>query len=89
MGERTEALMRIVVGIITGLILGLWKIVIQVLVIIHWFIALITGERIKDLADFCELWNTQVYKFLRYMAFVTNERPFPFNPLGRSISKFK
>ena len=32
--------------------------------------------------------NTQVYIFIRYMTFVTNERPFPFNGLTKSMSKF-
>jgi len=31
MSERTEALMRIVVGIISGIIMGLWKALIQIM----------------------------------------------------------
>ena len=87
--ERAEALMRIVVGIISGIILGLWKALIQILVIVHWVITIITGERNKDIAEFSEIWNTQIYIFLRYMTFVTNKRPFPFNNLEKSMSKFE
>lgn len=89
MGERIEALMRIVVGIISGIILGLWKVLIQILGIVHWVMAIITGKRNKDIAEFSEIWNTQIYIFLRYMTFVTNERPFPFESLAKNISKFK
>ncbi len=88
MAERTEALMRIVVGIISGLVLGLWKALIQIIVLVLWFIAIFTGKRNKDLANFCEIWNTQVYIFLRYITFVSNERPFPFNSLGENMSQF-
>ena len=89
MSERTEALMRIVVGIVSGIIFGLWKALIQILGIVHWIIAIITGKRNKDLAEFSEIWNTQIYIFLRYMTFVTNERPFPFESLTKNMSKFK
>ena len=87
-GERGEALLRIVVGIVTGIILGVWRILIKLLVVVHLIYAVITGKRIKDLADFCEIWNTQVYIFLKYITFVTNERPFPFTPLRKNVTKF-
>ncbi len=89
MSERIEALMRIVVGIVSGIILGLWKALVQVLAVVNWIVVIITGERNKGMADFCEIWNTQVYIFLRYMTFVTNERPFPFEKLDKNMSKFK
>jgi len=81
--------MRILVGIVSGIILGLWKGLIQLLGIVHWFIVIFTGRRNRDLAEFSEIWNTQIYIFLRYMTFVTNERPFPFNSLTKNFSKFK
>ena len=88
MSERSEALMRIVVGIVAGIIIGVWKVVIKIIVLVHFFVALISNKRNKDLADFCEYWNTYVYKYLRYMTFVTNEKPFPFSKLGKNMSKF-
>jgi len=84
MTERTEAWMRVVVGIISGLIIGIWKGLIQIIAIIHWIIVLFTGKRNKDLARFCNIWNTQVYKYIRYMTMTTNERPFPFSSLGKN-----
>jgi len=88
MTERTEALMRILVAIISGIVLSLWRALIKIIVIVHWFAVIITGKRNKDLGDFSEIWNTQAYIFLRYMTFVSNKRPFPFNPLDKSLSKF-
>ena len=87
MSERLEALLRIIVGIISGIILGLWKVIVQVVVVIHWFYVLVTGERNKELAKFCNMWDTYVYNFVRYMTFTTNKRPFPFNSLGKNIEK--
>ncbi len=88
MDERLEALMRILVGIVSGIILGLWKGLVQVLAIVLWLVALVAGKRIKGIAEFCEIWNTQVYVYLRYMTFVSNKRPFPFSALEKNLSKF-
>ena len=89
MSERKEALMRIVIGVASGLILGLWKVLVQIVTIINFIMTLITGDRNKGLAEFCETWNTQAYIFLRYMTFVQNKRPFPFEPIGKEISHFE
>jgi hypothetical protein len=88
MGERKEAWMRIVVIIISGIILKLWGALVGILSIINWFIVIFTKKRNKDLAEFSETWNTQTYVFIRYLTFVTNERPFPFKSLTKNISKF-
>ncbi|MDP2925498.1 MAG: DUF4389 domain-containing protein [Nanoarchaeota archaeon] len=87
--ERKEALMRIVVLIISGIILIVWKSLIVVLVVLQFLIALIAGKRIKSIALFSEIWNTQIYIFFRYMTFVTNKRPFPFASLEPQMSKFE
>ena len=87
--ERVEALVRIVVGIVSGIILEIWKVLIQILGVVHWFIAIITGKRNEGIAEFSEIWNTQIYVYLRYMTFVNNERPFPFSAMSKNMSKFE
>jgi len=86
-GERKEAWFRIIVAIVTGIILGLWKGLIQILVVVHWLIVVFSGKRNKDLAEFSEYFNTELYKFIRYITFVSNKRPFPFTALEK-ISRF-
>ncbi len=88
MSERVEILMRVVVAIVTGVILSVWKWLILALGVINWIFTLFAGRRLKDLADLCEVWNTQTYIFIRYMTLITNERPFPFRSLTKNISKF-
>jgi hypothetical protein len=87
-GERKEAWFRIIVAIVTGIILNVWKGLIAVLSILHWIIVVFSGKRNKSLAEFSEYFNTELYKFTRYMTFVSNERPFPFSSLGK-MSKFQ
>lgn len=86
--EKREAWFRILVFIVTGIILMVWRYLIFVLIIVNWFIVLFSGKRNKELALFCEYWNTEWYKFIRYMTFVSNKRPFPFSKMER-ISRFK
>lgn len=85
--ERKEAWFRIIVVIVTGIILGIWKSLIVILGIVNFFITIFSKKRNKALAEFCEYWNTESYKYIRYLTFVTNKRPFPFSTMER-ISKF-
>ncbi|MEK6983086.1 MAG: DUF4389 domain-containing protein [Nanoarchaeota archaeon] len=85
MTERKEAWMRIVVGIVSGIILSLWKTLIIALSIFHWIYAIFADKRNKGLAEFSNVWTTQAYRFIRYMTFTTNSRPFPFSDLGKPI----
>jgi hypothetical protein len=86
-GERKEAWFMIIVLIVSGIILGFWWGLIKIITLIHWFVVVFSGKRNKDLALFCEYFNTEAYKFIRYMTFVSNKRPFPFTKLER-MSKF-
>lgn len=83
--ERKEAFMRILVGIVSGIILELWGYLVVVVAIFHWLYVIFTGRRSKEIARFCNIWVCQVYKFFRYMSFATNERVFPFAELGKEI----
>jgi len=85
--EKKEAWFRIVVFIIGGIILAVWRYLIFLFAILNWFIVVFGGKRNKELAMFSEYFNTELYKFMRYLTFMSNERPFPFTSMER-ISKF-
>lgn len=87
-GERKEAWFRIIVTVVTGILLGIWKALIFIIVIVHWIIVVFSGKRNKGMAEFCEYWNTEVYRFFKYLTFITNERPFPFTNMQK-LGKFK
>lgn len=87
MSERTEAIMRIIVGLITGLILEVWGFITMAVVLLHWFYALFTNKRSKYLAEFANKWVTVTYQWARYVSFTTNKRPFPFSDFGKDIEK--
>ena len=87
-GERKELLWRIFVAIVSGIILGVWRYLVGVLALINFFIVLFSGRRNKEMADFCEYWNSEAYRYTRYLTFETNERPFPFTSMKR-LGKFE
>jgi len=86
--ERKEALMRILVCIISGIILKVWNVLVVILALVNWLITIISGKRNRELANFCEYWNTEFYKFARYLTSESNIRPFPFSNVER-MSKFQ
>ena len=87
--ERLEALMRIVVAIVSGIILGIWRYFVAAISFINFLVIFVTGKRMKQLAGMGELWNSQWYTFQRYMIFQSNARPFPFSDLKGRMSKFE
>ena len=86
--ERKEAWFRIIVLIVSGIILSLWRYLIFIVAIVNWFTVVFSGKRMKELAEFSEYWNTEIYKFVKYVTFISNTRPFPFTTMER-ISKFQ
>lgn len=86
--ERKEAWFRIIVAVISGIILALWRYLIYAFAIINWFIVVFSGKRNEELAMFSEYWNTELYKYTRYLTFVSNKRPFPFSEMER-MSQFE
>ena len=87
--ERREAIIRLPVALVSGIALGLWKILVELVLLAHWFLVVITGRRNLDLANFSNSWITEYYRFVRYMYFTTNERPFPFTPRRKVIEPVK
>ena len=85
--ERKEAWFRIIVAIISGIILAVWKVLIVIFTMLNWIIVVFSGKRNKSLAELSEYWNTEIYKYVRYLTFVSNKRPFPFSDAER-MSKF-
>lgn len=83
MSERKQAWMRILVGIVSGIILYFWGIAVAAAAIIHWLIVVFSGKRKKRFAEFCEPWNTETYKYYRYLTFVSDKKPFPFSDIER------
>ena len=80
---RGEVWMRIPVLIISGIILSVWKWLIYLFILINFVYGIFSGKKIKEISNLSGIWNIQVYYFLRYITFVANERPFPFEKLKK------
>jgi hypothetical protein len=75
MGERAEALLRIPLGIVYGVILSVIEFVVGLVVLIQFFYTLILGRRHEGMARFANKYASLYYHTLRYSNFATNERP--------------
>ncbi|NJF24937.1 DUF4389 domain-containing protein [Thermococcus sp. Bubb.Bath] len=75
MGERVEALLRIPLAIVYGVILYVLGLAVGLVVLIQFFYTLILGKRHKGMARFANNYASLRYHILRYSSFATNERP--------------
>ncbi len=75
MGERVEALLRIPLAIVYGLILRVLAIVVGIVAIVQFFYTLILGERHRGLARFANAYSSFHFHVNRYLLFATNEKP--------------
>ncbi|EEB74071.1 DUF4389 domain-containing protein [Thermococcus sp. AM4] len=75
MGERIEALLRIPLGILYGIILYILNIVVGIVVFLQFFHTLILGRRHEGMARFANQYASFQYHVNRYTGFATNERP--------------
>ena len=64
--ERKEAWFRIIVAIISGIVLSIWKALIQILAIVNWLITIFSGKRNKGLAHFPLYSDTAFAVFLSF-----------------------
>ena len=87
--SRKETWMRIIVLIVSGIVLGLWKVVVSFITVLHWLVVLFTNKRSQVIASFANQWIAAWYQFVLYLAFVTNKRPFPFGHLKKPMDKFE
>ena len=82
-GERIELLWRLLIFVVTGIILEVWAYLVLMVAIINFFIVLFSGNPDKKLTNFSEYFNTELYRYARYITFSTNERPFPFTEMKK------
>ena len=85
--EQQEALWRILIFFISGIIITVWMYLAFILSLINVIYTLIKNSRHKEIAEFTEYFNTELYKFSRYISGISNQRPFPFSNVER-MSKF-
>lgn len=85
--ERKEALIRVPVIIIGWIIMDLWAALVTFVCVVHWAYALVTSERHKGLSKFSNYFIAYMYSFVRYAAFASNKRPFPWEKFPRMVEK--
>lgn len=81
--ERKEAWMRIPVCIVSGFILDIWGFFVFIFAIVQLIIVLVEGKKNKEFLNLCKNYVAQVYVFMKYITFISNERPFPFADLAK------
>ena len=79
--QTNDILWRLLVFIISGIVLDIWGWVVFIFLLVNWFIVIFSGKRNNDIGMFSNYWAAEVQRFVKYLSFETNEKPFPFNEL--------
>lgn len=87
--ERIEALIRIPLAILYAIIWYCLGIIVGVLALVQFVVVLIRGKRINRISKFQNGATMYVYTNLRYLLFISNERPFPFSDLRKPFEKIE
>jgi len=85
--KKREAWMRIPVFIISGFILHIWGFFIFCFALVQFILILIKNKKEKELSKMCGVYLIQLYVFVRYVTFLSDKRPFPFEDLEKEIKK--
>lgn len=87
--DKGEVWMRLPVFIVSGIILNVWGFFILCFAIAQLILILLEGKRNKELLEMCNIYLIQLYVFIKYVVFLSEERPFPFGDLKKEIEKSK
>jgi len=80
--KRAENILwRLLVFIISGIVLDIWGYVVFIMLLVNWFVVIFSKKRNTDIGIFCNYWAAEIKRFVRYLSFETEEKPFPFNEL--------
>jgi Domain of unknown function (DUF4389) len=85
--EKKEAWMRIPLFIISGFILNIWGFFIFCFALVQLILILVKNKKEKELLRMCNIYLVQLYVFVKYVTFLSNERPFPFGDFKKEIRK--
>lgn len=87
--ERKEVWMRIPIFIVSGFILHVWGCFIAIFALAQFIIILVEKKSNKELLRMSKVYLIQLYVFVKYVTFLSDDRPFPFGDLEKEIEKDK
>ena len=77
--------LRLFFMIVVAALYGVSRFVVGMVVVLQFFWVLFTGNTNPSLENFAQSLATYTYQIIRYLTFVSDERPFPFDsdwPIG-------
>lgn len=71
--------LRLFFMVVVVFLYGVSRVVVGAVVVLQFFNVLFTGETNKRLEQLGQALATYTYQVIRYLTFITEERPFPFD----------
>ena len=78
--KRAEGVLwRILIFFVCGIILWIWAYAVFIVLLINLIVVLVSGKRSPELSKFCNYWGAEISRYIGYLTFESNEKPFPFS----------
>ncbi|MCX6746703.1 MAG: DUF4389 domain-containing protein [Candidatus Pacearchaeota archaeon] len=83
MGNKKEIWMRIPIFIVSGVILKVWGFFILIFALVQFILIFLEKKKEEEFSRMFNLFGEQLYCFIRYITFISEEKPFPFSGLKK------
>ena len=80
---QQEIWVRLAVLIISIILFQVIAVILLIIIIINLIIAIIKGKPDSGVVEFSKVGFNEIMRLLKYLLFISNERPFPFNELKK------
>jgi hypothetical protein len=75
--------MRIPVFIVSATILKVWGFFILMFALVQFILIILKKKKEKEFLSMSTMFSEQVYCFMRYITFISEEKPFPFSKIKK------
>ncbi len=83
MKDKRDVWMRIPVFIISGAILHVWGCFIFIFALVQLILILLKEKKEREFVNMFVMFSEQLYCFMKYITFLSEEKPFPFAKLKK------
>jgi hypothetical protein len=87
MKSKRDIWMRIPVFIVSGAILYVWGFFVLIFSLVQLIFILTEKRKEKEFLNISSMFSNQVYCFFRYVSFISEEKPFPFEKIKKGKKK--
>jgi hypothetical protein len=87
MKSKRNIWMRIPVFIVSGMIVYVWGFFVLIFSLVQLILILTERKKEKEILNISSMFSNQIYCFFKYISFISEEKPFPFEKIKKGKKK--